>query len=242
VVSGNLTLGGTLNITDAGGFTNGAYTLFTYSGALTYNGVTVGTIPDTNFTYLIDLDTPGQVKLDVIPPPSTIGIEAANLADGVGNLAPSNTVVVLVADTGNNGFVEPQSSFALSVGAGWGADEKVVGLWDLRDSVSCSGNDGGALCSQTIVAYTNGITPGQKLQLYWFPSLTLGSNTLGVTSYGKYTDTNNPALDGSDLWEIPGSDSTVVLVFLTAFWGGANPDAAGLATNQTVQPLTAFQT
>jgi autotransporter-associated beta strand protein len=241
VVSGNLTLGGTLNITDAGGFTNGAYTLFTYGGTLTYSGVTVGTTPNTNFTYMIDLDTPGQVKLDVIPPPATVGIEAANLQDGLGSLASTSAVVVLVADTGNNGFVNPQSSFALSVGAAWGTDEKVVGLWDLRDSVSCSGNDGGALCAQTIVAYTNGIAPGQKLQLYWFPSLTLSSNTLGVTAYGKYTDTNNPPLDGSDAWEIPASESAVVLRFLTAYWGGANPDAAGLATNQTAQALTAFQ-
>jgi len=35
VVSGNLTLGGTLNIIDAGGFTNTTYTLFIYGGTLT---------------------------------------------------------------------------------------------------------------------------------------------------------------------------------------------------------------
>ena len=38
VVSGNLTLNGALNITDAGGFTSGVYTLFTYGGTLTTNG------------------------------------------------------------------------------------------------------------------------------------------------------------------------------------------------------------
>ncbi len=37
-VSGNLTLGGTLNIADSGGFTTGAYPLFTYGGTLTTNG------------------------------------------------------------------------------------------------------------------------------------------------------------------------------------------------------------
>ena len=36
-VTGNLTLGGTLNITDAGGFITNTYALFTYTGVLTYN-------------------------------------------------------------------------------------------------------------------------------------------------------------------------------------------------------------
>jgi polygalacturonase len=66
-VTGNLTLGGTLNITDSGGFTNATYTLFTYGGALTYNGVTIGSVPDTNFSYTISTDTLQQVNLVVAP-------------------------------------------------------------------------------------------------------------------------------------------------------------------------------
>ena len=65
VVTGNLTLGGTLNVADGGGFNTGTYTLFTYGGALTYNGLTVGTTPNTNFTYKVDTNTIGVVKLDV---------------------------------------------------------------------------------------------------------------------------------------------------------------------------------
>ncbi len=64
VVSSNLTLGGTLNITNSGGFTNKTtYTLFTYGGALTYNGLTVGTTPNANFTYAISTNVPGHVDL-----------------------------------------------------------------------------------------------------------------------------------------------------------------------------------
>jgi autotransporter-associated beta strand protein len=62
-VTGNLTLAGTLNITDAGGFTNTTYTLFTYTGALTYNGVSVGTVPNTNLVCVINTNTAGQVRL-----------------------------------------------------------------------------------------------------------------------------------------------------------------------------------
>ncbi len=53
VVRGNLTLDGTLNITDAGGFTSGTYTLFSYGSTLTTNGnaniLTIGTTPVPEF-------------------------------------------------------------------------------------------------------------------------------------------------------------------------------------------------
>jgi len=64
-VAGTLTLGGVLNITDAGGFGDGTYVLFTYpAGSLTYNGLTLGTTPSP-FTCTINTNTAGQVKLDV---------------------------------------------------------------------------------------------------------------------------------------------------------------------------------
>ncbi|HXI82949.1 MAG TPA: glycosyl hydrolase family 28 protein [Verrucomicrobiae bacterium] len=65
VVIGNLSVSGTLNITDAGGFTNNTYTLFTYGGTLTYNGITMGTTPNANFTYTVSTNTIGQVNLVV---------------------------------------------------------------------------------------------------------------------------------------------------------------------------------
>ncbi|MGO9609423.1 MAG: glycosyl hydrolase family 28 protein [Verrucomicrobiia bacterium] len=66
-VSGNLTLGGTLNVSNAGGFTNTTYTLFTYGGALTYNGVAIGTTPSPSFSYTVSTSTVGQVDLIVAP-------------------------------------------------------------------------------------------------------------------------------------------------------------------------------
>jgi hypothetical protein len=73
-VNGNLTLGGTLNITDVGGFGVGTYTLFAYTGTLTTNGtpgvLTIGTTPGGGFTYTIDISTAGLVNLDVTSGPS----------------------------------------------------------------------------------------------------------------------------------------------------------------------------
>ena len=45
VVSSNLTLRGTLNVSDAGGFGAGTYGLFTYGRTLTFNGLTIGSAP-----------------------------------------------------------------------------------------------------------------------------------------------------------------------------------------------------
>jgi len=69
VVQGALTLGGTLNITDGGGFTNGTYTLFTYNSTLASSGLTIGTTPNSNWTYTIDTNsTPYAVNLVVAAP------------------------------------------------------------------------------------------------------------------------------------------------------------------------------
>ena len=84
-MTGNLTLGGTLNIADAGGFTNATYTLFTYGGALTYNGLTVGTKPNATFTYTVDTNTIGVVKLDVAS--SSCGVGAAGPISGAASVA-----------------------------------------------------------------------------------------------------------------------------------------------------------
>ncbi len=43
--SGNLTLAGTINITNVGGFGEGVYRLFNYAGSLTNNGLALGNIP-----------------------------------------------------------------------------------------------------------------------------------------------------------------------------------------------------
>jgi PKD repeat protein len=68
VVTGGLTLGGTLNIADAGGFAAGTYTLFNYGGTLTGNSLLIGTTPDGSMIYALDTSTAGLVKLIVAVP------------------------------------------------------------------------------------------------------------------------------------------------------------------------------
>jgi PKD repeat protein len=76
VVGGALALGGTLNITDGGGFAAGTYMLFTYNGTLTTSGLTIGTTPTGGFTCTIDTNTAGVVKLDVTGGPPVAPVAA----------------------------------------------------------------------------------------------------------------------------------------------------------------------
>lgn len=202
------------------------------------NALPVGSYSDTvTFTNLST--TTGSTSRSVslaVNLPSVITLAAADLQDRFGTLMPASSVAVLVADTGNNGFADLQSDFSLSLGATWSTDDKVAGLWDL----SACGTDG-CLVDQTVVVSTNGIAPGQQLQLYWFPSLTLAATTLGNTYYGRYTDTNSPPLNGSGVWQTPASGSSVGLYFFTALQNGSNPQTAGRATNVTIAALTLFQ-
>lgn len=67
VVSGNLTLDGTIDVHDAGGFGQGSYPLFTYAGTLTDQGMSVGAVPDERLMYRIDTHSTGSVVLIVEP-------------------------------------------------------------------------------------------------------------------------------------------------------------------------------
>jgi autotransporter-associated beta strand protein len=71
-VSGNLTLDGVLNITAGSGFGVGTYELFSFTGTLFNNTLTLGTLP-SGFTYALDFSTANQVNLTVsaVPEPAT---------------------------------------------------------------------------------------------------------------------------------------------------------------------------
>jgi len=66
-VTGDLTLGGTLNLNAATGFGPGTYTLFTYGGTLSIGTLTFGMMP-VGYGYNIDTSVQGQVNLIVARP------------------------------------------------------------------------------------------------------------------------------------------------------------------------------
>jgi hypothetical protein len=91
-VAGNLNLRGTLNITNAAGFTATNYILFIYTGSLT-NTPVLGAKPIINsYTYRLDTNTLGQVKLVVTAPspPNFGNIRVVN-GGGGGSFVMSGT-------------------------------------------------------------------------------------------------------------------------------------------------------
>jgi hypothetical protein len=64
-ITGDLTLDGTLNVTDLGGFTNGTYTVFSYTGSLVDNTLSVGTLP-AGLSGIVSNDTVDKLVLLVV--------------------------------------------------------------------------------------------------------------------------------------------------------------------------------
>ena len=78
-VVGDLALGGTNNISAGGGFSDGSYTLVTYTGGLSGNYPILGSAP-AGYNYAFDTNTVGQVKLIVtLPAPTNLVAIASNL-------------------------------------------------------------------------------------------------------------------------------------------------------------------
>jgi polygalacturonase len=73
-VVGNLTLGGTINLTNGPGFGAGTNTLLTYTGTLSGNLPALGSTPGGAYTYTLNTNTAGLVNLIValpVPPAPT---------------------------------------------------------------------------------------------------------------------------------------------------------------------------
>jgi hypothetical protein len=82
MVSSNLTLNGTINVTNAAGFGAGSYTLFSYNGNLAGSPV-LGNVP-AGFNCSLNTNTAGEVNLTATPPapaaPTNLVAVAENLA------------------------------------------------------------------------------------------------------------------------------------------------------------------
>jgi fibronectin-binding autotransporter adhesin len=89
-VTGNFTLGGTLDVTGIGDFTTAAsgsvWRLFNYSGGSFDGSLALGSLPTLadGLTFAIDTATPGQVNLAVVPEPSALLLAGLGLAAALG--------------------------------------------------------------------------------------------------------------------------------------------------------------
>ena len=84
VVKGNLNLSGIVNVTNSGGFTNGSYTLITYTGTLTGGLPALGTMP-SGYSGTFDTSTSGLVNLFVTNSSTLLPSSPAGLTATAGN-------------------------------------------------------------------------------------------------------------------------------------------------------------
>ena len=91
---GSLTLGGTNNIFAGAGFTNGSYTLMSYTGTLSGSLPVLGSVP-AGYNYAFDTSTGGQVNL-VVTLPAPASEPMVSLFARL-NVAPLATVTALVS-------------------------------------------------------------------------------------------------------------------------------------------------
>ncbi|MGN6369183.1 MAG: beta strand repeat-containing protein [Phycisphaerae bacterium] len=80
IVDGDLTLSGSLSITEDASFGPGTYRLISYGGTLTYNGLALPNLVGDSLA--LDLSTPGEVNLIVtaVPEPATLAVGLAGAA------------------------------------------------------------------------------------------------------------------------------------------------------------------
>lgn len=141
-VNGNLTLDGTLNVTNLAGFGAGNYVIMTYTGNLTNDTLDLGAVPGS-YQYTISTATPNQVILQVTSTVQTYtwdvstsaGIQADNGTWGLNNYWTLNgTSLVAWPGAGNNARFK--ASEAASGGGGYSDDHNdgtLTGWTDFGD-------------------------------------------------------------------------------------------------------------
>jgi len=129
-------------------------------------------------------------------------IQGELLKNSSGTAIPVNALILLVADTTNNGFanITDGSSLALNAFLNSG-DDRVLARFDLSSSGTA-----GLFAEGPSLSFGGGWNETDPLALLWFPTLNLASSTVSNgTSYGLFS---GPALDGSDAWITPTDGAT----------------------------------
>jgi PKD repeat protein len=193
VVVSNLTLGGTLNVTDGGGLTNITYTLFNYLGTLTYNGLSVASVP-SNFTASVSTSTAGQVNLVVAGIAPTAEFTASPTS-GTEPLVVTFTDASLGSFprilTWNFGDSPPTNT------AGGVSFPHTYAAGTYTVTLTASNNFGvSTLVSNNLIVVASGLTPFQQWQLQYFNCTNCPQAQANADPLGKGISNTNQFLLG----------------------------------------------
>jgi hypothetical protein len=172
----------------------------------------------------------------------TLSFQAQELLQGgVGsNPAAAGSLVLLVADTTGAGF-DALDSGPITVGSliDQAGNDLVVGQFSLSAASIFTQNEPTLNASQAFTLSGNW-TAGDPLAIYWIPTLTTASTTVGSgVAYGEYTDITG--LNGSAAWITPSNGSTYgpMLFSTSGVFGTGNVAAStGYASHFTSSQVT----
>jgi hypothetical protein len=167
---------------------------------------------------------------------TTIGGDEIFSDNGV-TAAPTNSLVLLVADTTGAGFFNLNAGSAVTVGStiNTAGNDLVVGQLSLFTS--------GILDYSGTLSLSGGWTTGDKLAIYWIPTLTTSSTMVGSgVAYGEYTD--GTGVGGSAAWITPADGTTAypAMYFQTSndgFFAGPPAPGAFAANDGYANKVTA---
>ncbi len=135
---------------------------------------------------------------------------------------PQNALILIVADTSNNGFSQVSNGASLSINSLLGGgDDRIVGRFNL----SVWATDGVFQTPPSIfdLDSVTGWNEGDGLALYWFPTLTLASDqAVAGTSYGAFT---GPVGSSGESWVTPSNTSSSQYTFFTTTGSDLGPGA-----------------
>lgn len=189
-VADNLTLDGTLNVRDIGGFGSGVYRLMNYTGVLSDNGMLIGTVPGsvTRGDLMLQTAQANQVNLLVTTPGVTVQFWDGNqrvangsVDGGSGIWDSSSTNWTDVNGTTNQGRTH---SFAVFQGAAGtvtvNGAHNITGMQFATDGYRLVN---GAMGSLSLV---NGELGNATVRVDPIATATVGTALNGIATLGKY--------------------------------------------------------
>jgi autotransporter-associated beta strand protein len=127
-VAGNLTLDGTLNISNAGGFGTGVYQLFRYGGSLTDNGLVYGSLPVSAANLTLQTAIANQVNLLVQGTPGEVQFWNGGTTNPDGSIG------------GGSGVWGPAPTGPIRAARRRWRQRSVRGVWRSAGTVTVQGN------------------------------------------------------------------------------------------------------